>query len=109
MKPVIMRMVVDLPAPFGPRKPSTSPRSTRNEMPSTARFGPNVFTKFSIVIMGLALRESPDRASYFSAIIAALAPDSGARFSHKPGDQNHASLKKIAPLNPGQGPQLLPK
>src|SRR5581483_7915454 len=96
MKPVIMRMVVDLPAPFGPRKPSTSPRSTRNEMPSTARFGPNVFTKFSIVIIGLALRESADRASYFSAIIAALAPDSGARFSHKPGDQNHASLKKIA-------------
>src|SRR5204863_350956 len=26
MKPVIMRMVVDLPAPFGPRKPSTAPR-----------------------------------------------------------------------------------
>ena len=37
MKPVIMRMVVDLPAPFGPRKPSTSPRSTENETSSTAR------------------------------------------------------------------------
>src|SRR2546430_10003324 len=36
MKPVIMRMVVDLPAPLGPRKPSTSPRSTENDIPSTA-------------------------------------------------------------------------
>src|SRR6267378_6858833 len=51
MKPVIMRMVVDLPAPFGPRKPSTSPRSTVNEMPSTARCGPKVFTRFSILII----------------------------------------------------------
>ena len=42
MKPVIMRIVVDLPAPFGPRKPSTSPRSTVNEMPSTARLGPKL-------------------------------------------------------------------
>src|SRR5712691_10709514 len=51
MNPVIMRMVVDLPAPFGPRKPSTSPRSTANEMPSTARLAPNALTRFSILIM----------------------------------------------------------
>src|SRR5260370_34655841 len=51
MKPVIIRMVVDFPAPFGPRKPSTSPRSTENDTPSTARFGPKVFTKFSTLIM----------------------------------------------------------
>jgi hypothetical protein len=51
MKPVTMRMVVDLPAPFGPRKPSTSPRSTENEMPSTARLAPKVLTRFSILIM----------------------------------------------------------
>jgi hypothetical protein len=51
MKPVIMRIVVDLPAPFGPRKPSTSPRSTANETPSTARLAPKVFTRFSILIM----------------------------------------------------------
>src|SRR3954454_21658656 len=53
MKPVIMRMVVDLPAPFGPRKPSTSPRSTVNEMPSTARFAPKDFTRLSILIIKL--------------------------------------------------------
>ena len=52
MKPVIMRMVVDLPAPLGPRKPSTSPRSTVNEMPSTARLAPNVLTRLSMRIMG---------------------------------------------------------
>src|SRR3989442_9639170 len=57
MNPVIMRMVVDLPAPLGPRKPSTSPRSTPKEMPSTARFAPNVFTRFSILIIGLELRK----------------------------------------------------
>src|SRR3954470_22918162 len=55
MNPVIIRMVVDLPAPLGPRKPSTSPRSTLNETPSTARFAPNVFTRFSILIIGLEL------------------------------------------------------
>src|SRR4051812_117660 len=55
MKPVIMRMVVDLPAPFGPRKPSTSPRSTLKEMPSTARIGPKAFTRLSILIIGVAL------------------------------------------------------
>ena len=31
MKPASIRMVVDLPAPLGPRKPSTSPRATLND------------------------------------------------------------------------------
>ena len=51
MKPVIMRMVVDLPAPFGPRKPSTSPLSTVNETPFTAIFGPKAFFRFRTSIM----------------------------------------------------------
>src|SRR3954463_15274421 len=51
MKPVIIRMVVLLPAPFGPRKPSTSPFSTVKETPLTATFGPNVFFKFRTLIM----------------------------------------------------------
>src|ERR1700723_95528 len=51
IKPVIIRMVVDLPAPFGPRKPSTSPRATEKEIPSTARFRPNVLVRFSTLIM----------------------------------------------------------
>src|ERR1017187_1142871 len=61
MKPVIMRIVVDLPAPFGPRKPSTSPRSTENETPSTARLAPKTFTKFSTLIIS-RVRIRPERA-----------------------------------------------
>ena len=33
---MIMRIVVDLPAPFGPRKPTTSPRLMVNDASSTA-------------------------------------------------------------------------
>jgi hypothetical protein len=36
MKPASMRMVVDLPAPLGPRKPTTSPRATVKLTSSTA-------------------------------------------------------------------------
>src|SRR5690242_5078967 len=50
MKPVIMRIVVDLPAPLGPRNPSTSPRPTSNETPSTARFDPKDLLRFSTLI-----------------------------------------------------------
>src|SRR5947207_15036159 len=56
MKPVIMRMVVDLPAPLGPRKPRTSPFSTVNEMPSTARFAPKAFTRLSMRIIRRQIR-----------------------------------------------------
>ena len=34
--PVIIRIVVVFPAPFGPRKPRISPLSTRNDTSSTA-------------------------------------------------------------------------
>ena len=40
MKQVSMRIVVVLPAPFGPRKPRTSPFSTVNETWSTASVEP---------------------------------------------------------------------
>ena len=39
---VIMRMVVDFPAPFGPRKPCTSPDLTARSRPSSAVVRPNV-------------------------------------------------------------------
>src|SRR5665648_722081 len=38
--PVTTLMVVDLPAPFGPRKPRTSPGPTSKEMPFTASRSP---------------------------------------------------------------------
>src|SRR5687768_11553087 len=41
--PVIIRIVVVLPAPLRPRRPVMVPRRTVNEIPSTARTSPNVF------------------------------------------------------------------
>jgi hypothetical protein len=38
-------MVVDLPAPFCPRKPYTSPSCTEKERSSTALNCPNVFER----------------------------------------------------------------
>ena len=38
----IIRMVLDLPAPLGPRKPNASPRRTSTSMPSTAVKSPKV-------------------------------------------------------------------
>src|SRR5579859_1240983 len=40
-----MRSVVDLPAPFGPRKPTTSPCPTSNETSSTATRSPYRFVR----------------------------------------------------------------
>src|SRR6056297_1624812 len=41
-------MVVDFPAPFGPRNPNTSPSSTDSDRPSTAATSPNCFVNSSI-------------------------------------------------------------
>src|SRR6185503_7200542 len=49
-KPATIFMVVDLPAPLGPRNPSTSPRSTVKETSSTAWIWPNHFVKWSMAI-----------------------------------------------------------
>src|SRR5690242_697325 len=46
--PVIIFIVVDLPAPFGPRKPSTSPFGTIKETSSTAASGPKYLTRCRI-------------------------------------------------------------
>jgi hypothetical protein len=40
VSPVIIRIVVDFPAPFGPRKPVTDPGSARKETESTAMCAP---------------------------------------------------------------------
>src|SRR6267378_7879216 len=61
MKPVIMRMVVDLPAPLGPRNPSTSPLPTAKETPSTARFGPKDLLRFSTLITAPSKNTYTDR------------------------------------------------
>src|SRR5262249_27091426 len=42
-----MRIVVDFPAPFGPRKPKISPFATSTETLSTATKSPNCLVSFS--------------------------------------------------------------
>src|SRR5271154_1254586 len=49
-------MVVDLPAPLGPRKATISPLATLNETPSTAVKSPNFFVKsFTSMIFSIPL------------------------------------------------------
>src|SRR5262249_5177844 len=55
MKHVRMRMVVDLPAPVGPRKPTTSPRWTSKLTLSRARKAPYRFEReLASIITSLA-------------------------------------------------------
>ena len=51
----MMRIVVDLPAPFGPRKPVTRPGRATKDTSSTARWAPYVLVTPSTVIMRLSL------------------------------------------------------
>src|SRR5262245_420589 len=67
---VSMRMSVDLPAPFGPSRPKTSPSSTAKLIPFTATKSPNFFTicrtsmPFIIYLCGLpTFRRKPARLS----------------------------------------------
>src|SRR5260221_12806148 len=54
VSPVSMRNVVDLPAPFGPRKPVTVPGWQVKEMSSTALKWPYRLLRWWAVIMGQA-------------------------------------------------------
>src|SRR5262245_64798831 len=58
---VSMRISVDLPAPFGPRSPKTSPSSTSNVTPLTAVKSPKRFTRSRTSIAAMSsLRERQD-------------------------------------------------
>src|SRR5579864_6755319 len=50
-----IRMVVDFPAPFGPRNPKISPGATSSEILSTATKSPNFFVRFWIRTAGPGL------------------------------------------------------
>jgi len=52
--PAIIRIVVDFPAPFGPRKPVTMPGWTTKLNPSTANLVPYRLLRFSTSIMVIA-------------------------------------------------------
>ena len=60
MKQVRMRMVVDLPAPFGPRKPTISPRFTSNETLSSAlKLPKRLDSSLAWIITSLDMAKAP--------------------------------------------------
>src|SRR5947207_14158891 len=58
-RPAMIRIVVVLPAPFGPRKPWISPGATSRLTPSTAVKAPYFLTRFSTRIIALPRRPRP--------------------------------------------------
>ncbi|GIF78018.1 hypothetical protein Asi02nite_75360 [Asanoa siamensis] len=56
MSPVIIRIVVDLPAPLGPRKPVTVPGAHSNETSLTAVCAPYRLVKLVTLIMPTSLQ-----------------------------------------------------
>src|SRR3546814_6460540 len=84
-KPQSIFMVVDLPAPFGPRKPSTSPLATDKLMLSTAVNGPNCLTRF---FMSIIVLRGPLPHRY--QIVAARRPLDKS-FCHQGRSEEHTS------------------
>src|SRR6478735_7637471 len=72
VSPTMTRMVVDLPAPLGPRNPVTRPASAVKVTSSTAVKLPYLFVRESIVIMG---RASLQTTPVHIGEAAGLAPD----------------------------------
>ncbi len=79
----IIRIVDDLPAPFGPRKPNDSPRSTSTSMPSTATKSPKRFTSCSALMSGDA-RSGDMRVSTLPAVAVGGREGFGTSASHGP-------------------------
>src|SRR3954451_16360210 len=61
VSPTMIRMVVDLPAPFGPRKPVTRPACAVKLTSSTAVKPPYFFVSDSTLIMGQPSRAERGR------------------------------------------------
>src|SRR6516164_985719 len=80
-KPVIIFIVVDLPAPFGPRKPSTSPRGTMKEMSSTALSGPKCLTRCRISSIALPSLQIAETLHQDDGRFVPFAAGCGAAFS----------------------------
>src|SRR4051794_5264861 len=67
VRPTMMRIVVDLPAPLGPRKPVTRPGLQAKDTSSTARKPPYVLETPSTVIMRPTLHDRTDSAHPYLA------------------------------------------
>ena len=64
MSPSKILMVVDLPAPLGPRKPCTSPSATVRSSPSSARTEPKLFVRFETSMALVPLVFVMDHSSF---------------------------------------------
>src|SRR6185295_3235007 len=73
-----MRMVVDFPAPLGPRKPTISPRATLKLMSLTAVTPPYVFTRWET---SMAVGAGSD--IFIKPLIGADVRESSTRFLHR--------------------------
>src|SRR6185295_11381136 len=114
MKQVRMRMVVDLPAPLGPRKPTISPFPTWKVSSSTARTPGYVLVRWLTSIMRQYHRrtrreDSPStRLRSLEGITGrvSIAPGrKGVKAGNKPQDPE--TKKKRAPPFAGRGPLLV--
>src|SRR5580692_8344822 len=79
------RMVVDLPAPLGPRKPTTWPRSTSNDTSSTAVMPLNLLVTRCSERRGIGTGFGCEYVRW-RAILGTVAPRARRRFDPAAGD-----------------------
>jgi hypothetical protein len=87
-------MVVDLPAPFGPTNPVTSPGVTENVSPSTARAGPNRFrSPLTWIVASIVVRLGTSACRRRPAREASSPGDAGegSRWHHSCGGRDRAT------------------
>src|SRR5690242_21662156 len=101
---MIMRMVVDLPAPLGPRNPVTRPGRTVKETRSTAAVLPYLLVRFCASIIGVpSARDfaSHDRTGGHRLCDPAAEPVAGARPGTGEGDTARGRAGQANGASPG--------
>src|SRR3984957_4690383 len=94
-RPVSILMVVDFPAPLGPRKPKNCPGATRRSMPSTAINSPKRRVRPWVEIVGAASMKNLNLAQARISPANSLAEAGGAE------DLAIAQIKNALALRPG--------
>src|SRR5262245_50185906 len=90
--PAIIRMVVVLPAPFGPRKPWISPGSTSRLTPSTAVKRPYFLTSSSTRIIGASPPPWLRPAARTARVVAGKVEVEGPRVGQGAADEHGVGL-----------------
>src|SRR5664280_1453262 len=95
IKQVRTRMVVDFPAPLGPRNPTTSPRATSKVTLSRARTEPNCFVSpLALIMTSVVIRTPAKKVGARNRLVPRVPRNPGyARGAH-PSDG-------LIPVNPG--------